>query len=827
MVVLTALQAHAWDAYTQFNATENSSASLWQYASVTAGSNTGYSLLPGYYSEANPGWKTASGGVPFVGPSSALGAIVMHPYVDGTAAVAAAIVWQSPTAGSVTVTFSVADAFAGGTGSGDNGVDYWLFKQGDATALASGYVAVNGTTGTLSVPNVAVSTGEKLYLQIGPHYAGNSADFFCDSTAITFTISHEPEWDAYNQFSATENSDGGVWQYASITAGGNGGYSLLPAYYSEDYPGWKPSSGGLPFVGPSSTLGKVLVHPYLDGTTAVAAVVAWQSPTAGTVDATFSVTDAFDGGAGSGDNGVDYWLFKQGDATALASGYVAVSGTTGTLSVPSVTVSPGDKLYLQIGPHYTGNSSDFFCDSTAITFSITNTVSHGRQVILYHGLQIQALVFDYASPGFTDINLWLSANFTTINFWGSLEPELLEQMPAGTTWSRIYDPNGSWTRYLSYDELPYLDDFVSFQYTDEPADIMSRLPEFNAAFREWNALYPNALAHTDFPGYLGYGYAPATFADLVTYMQATRPDMLMFNDYPTFDFPETGMRGRNTWYSTMQNYRSAALQGYDGTGRHPIIYGQYLNLYRASYTAALPSESFVRLQQFASWTFGYTFVSGFVYNEPAGADVYAVMFNSAGDTNPNTTTFNYVANANTESQNLGPALIRLTSTDIRMKPARTGRKKVWDFWPFTYHYVYTYLSLPSGISEWSTGAGGCSYITSITPRGTDNSSSPLTYCDWLIGYFQPLLADNGDYPYANGLHFMITNGASQGTAAAAAQYVRIEFDFTGTSYNALQRLSRATGETEVVTLTSLGSNKYRLDLKLDGGTGDLFRFYPQ
>jgi hypothetical protein len=163
------------------------------------------------------------------------------------------------------------------------------------------------------------------------------------------------------------------------------------------------------------------------------------------------------------------------------------------------------------------------------------------------------------------------------------------------------------------------------------------------------------------------------------------------------------------------------------------------------------------------------------------------------------------------------------------------------------------LSSIPNISAWNyatTYPGGCTYITSITPRGTSNTANPIAYCDWLIGYFKPLKLNNSDYPYANGLHFMIVNGSAgnQGApgivgpprtppavgdaASASAQWVRIVFNFTGTSFAGLQRLKRSDGSTEVITSgssgwTSLGSNQYQYDLQLDGGTGDLFRFYPQ
>jgi hypothetical protein len=214
----------------------------------------------------------------------------------------------------------------------------------------------------------------------------------------------------------------------------------------------------------------------------------------------------------------------------------------------------------------------------------------------------------------------------------------------------------------------------------------------------------------------------------------------------------------------------------------------------------------------------------------AASGAITTLFSSSGDAEASKTpNFNYIRETNRQSMNLGPALIRLRSTDIR--------KILGKFDNVTTDPPYVYSDPTITVPDWSSTAGGCGCITSITPRGANNTTSPTNCCDWWIGYFQPLRTLNDDYPYANGLHFMIVNGRgmtteseSMGTttsAAANAEWVRIEFNFTGTGFNKLQRLSRTTGQTEIVNLTSLGSNRYRLDLQIDGGTGDLFRFYPQ
>jgi hypothetical protein len=95
----------------------------------------------------------------------------------------------------------------------------------------------------------------------------------------------------------------------------------------------------------------------------------------------------------------------------------------------------------------------------------------------------------------------------------------------------------------------------------------------------------------------------------------------------------------------------------------------------------------------------------------------------------------------------------------------------------------------------------------------------------LIGYFEPLLANNADATFADGLHFMIVNGSASGTAAQSAQWYRLSFDFQSSDFNSLVRLSRDSGQVELVPLTHVAGSTYRLDLNLPGGTGDLFAYW--
>ncbi len=294
--------------------------------------------------------------------------------------------------------------------------------------------------------------------------------------------------------------------------------------------------------------------------------------------------------------------------------------------------------------------------------AVGQQISHGRQVILNRGLQLQSLVWPtYGGyTGITNLNQWSQANFTGLNFFeapfGSYE-SLLSQMPAGTQWGR--DTHNNDTLNLDSADAAYANSFVGFCYEDETSQTQAVLDAEKSDYAAWKAAYPNALAYTNF------GASQMNASQLSAYMQYTQPDMIMFDNYPSFSFSNSA---RNSWYSDMQEYRLAGLAGNDGTGASPIPYAQYVNLYRSSNSAMTPSESYVRLQEFASWAFGYTFTSAFVYdNWWNNTTINSAMFDSAGDIKPNAV-FNYVAETNRESRNLGPALVRMVSTGIFMKP---------------------------------------------------------------------------------------------------------------------------------------------------------------
>ena len=464
----------------------------------------------------------------------------------------------------------------------------------------------------------------------------------------------------------------------------------------------------------------------------------------------------------------------------------------------------------------------------AATNAAGATLSDGRRIIRNRGLQIQAMTDPAGTaPGggwsTIDRDMWLYSNFTTINFWQSSAANnlpVMAQLPAGFQWSRNWEGDPA---LPAPGESPYINQLASFQYRDEQEQTPAVLAAERDYYAYFRAAHPNSLVYTNFGG-----NQFTTVAGLRSYMDFTKPNMISFDRYPIFSFPTPY---RNSWYSDMHLYRTAGLEGYTTSGggnSGPIPYAQFLALSRTglSYTSPLPSESFVRLQQNASWAFGYSMVNAYVYN---GWDI-SVMFNSPGQSQP-TPVFGYVAEANRQSRNLGPALVRLVSTDVRMIPS-SGGAPVGD----------------KGFTQWNVGgsssskwlnAGGVNTggyidcITSIIPVDGQGAVSG-TYDDVLVGYFTPLESSDPNYTFVDGLKFMIVNG-SAGTpteydapgdpATASGQWYRLALDFTGTDFDALVLLSRDTGLVEAIPLTFLGGREYLTYTYLEGGTGDLFGFW--
>ena len=451
------------------------------------------------------------------------------------------------------------------------------------------------------------------------------------------------------------------------------------------------------------------------------------------------------------------------------------------------------------------------------SFAQAQSLDRGHRLLVEKGLQLEALVLFSGDTEYFDLDRWAESNFTTLNTCYSLyNLRLLPSTPPGIPWSRWLHPEEPAISHPEYGELyiqerPFVPNLTRLQIKDEQTivyqDELELAAEVVASFR---AKYPDVIMHTNQGGGSGWGYSGA---QLQNYMQIVQPDMLMFDSYP---FVGNLVGGSPTGlYCDLEKYRKLGLAGNDGSGDHPIPTAIYTQTYIRN--GHVVSESEIRLNVFSALSFGYKLLTSFVYDNSPSSNCLPVMFTGDGTDNP-TPQFYQVAETNRQSLNLGPALVRLISTDVRMKMGRHMDDG-----------VPTDNDPPTGASSWTSVSSWDSaadpYITNITATNLDTKNDGLEG-DVIVGYFKPLAPEFADPGYEDDIYFMIVNALSDATGSAAdcAQLIQIQFDFSGTEIDSLLRLSRETGLVEQVSLDHLTGSVYGFDLYLDGGTGDLFKF---
>jgi hypothetical protein len=362
----------------------------------------------------------------------------------------------------------------------------------------------------------------------------------------------------------------------------------------------------------------------------------------------------------------------------------------------------------------------------------------------------------------------------------------------------------------------YVPNIVRIQYGDEQDLVESAYPGWATTVAALKARIPTAMVYMNNDEQ--YYFNSSSLPFLSNFVESVKPDMLSFTSYP---FRWQGAPYHNYYggsptffYSQVELYRKAGLAGLTGDGSQPIPVSMFVQTFaqfdNTSVNHRKPTESEFRLQQFAAWASGMKMVSSFLYhNLPTELDSMFFEGTSAGNQTPTTQFYQY-AELNRQSLNLGPALVRLVSTDFRMKMGSHGTTPVTN-------------TLPTGVTAFDTTADP--YLTSITATNLGTLNNGLAG-DVLYGAFKPLDPSLVAAGCANDKYFMIVNGLTDGTgdAAACSQQIHLTFDFGTSGIDSLLRLSRATGLVEEVGLTYLGGSLYSLDLTLTGGTGDLFKY---
>lgn len=463
------------------------------------------------------------------------------------------------------------------------------------------------------------------------------------------------------------------------------------------------------------------------------------------------------------------------------------------------------------------------------------SLDRGHRILIQRGLQLNALTIGFTTKGReNDTELWQNwetSHFTTLDVGSELlaPPESIAGKKPWSTWrGNAKDPTQSLPDRLF--QSGQINNLVSWQYKDEQnIGEDSELKQLETWIKHYRPLLPNTLLYTNQHGDDRFGgYGSTSDLNIQRYMRRIQPDLLMQDTYPYGIWNDLGNQGGRPaqLYYAMVRYRRLALAGNDGTGRRPIPYGLWIQTFKGSATGVgtwtrFPSESELSQQQFAALTLGFKLLNAFTYNSTSdvGGKLDAPLFKQPFGKEP-TPAFQHIAEINRQSLNLGPTLVRLLSTDIRIVPRPPALADL----------------IAPHIPRWDTKADP--YLIRLEAKNLGNIYGGRNG-DVLVGYFKPL-RESFDGPATNQQYFMLTNGLAgkRHSIEQTRQKLTVEFDFGESKITGLQRLNRKTGKVESIQagwteevapgLTSqfdtLGDRKYRLTLILDGGTGDLFKF---
>jgi len=253
----------------------------------------------------------------------------------------------------------------------------------------------------------------------------------------------------------------------------------------------------------------------------------------------------------------------------------------------------------------------------------------------------------------------------------------------------------------------------------------------------------------------------------------------------------------NTSYANLEHTRALGL-------RHNKPYFRFLRSYKDAAEPYDLTDSDYRFKAFASLTYGYTGIQWFIYNLEDRQNLDPQLFSTTETyqyEDRKSPAFEDTAALNQELFYIGEQTKNLTSTDVRLH--------LGDNAPY---------GQPTATVDWTVGAGGDPYITSIDQLTNDNM-------DLLIGFFEHDDTQDLYFMVQNTLH---THGDNH-LFSTLLGVVRMEFDFSSVidpefDKSSIQKVSRQTGEWETVALTPLGGDLYRYDFLLTGGSADLFRY---
>ena len=272
------------------------------------------------------------------------------------------------------------------------------------------------------------------------------------------------------------------------------------------------------------------------------------------------------------------------------------------------------------------------------------------------------------------------------------------------------------------------------------------------------------------------GYGP----DIENMLNTVQPDILHGDFYPCYTDAYGNPTEHPAYFEVIKMWRDKAVTW-------GVPYFGWVEAFSDTYNGGFrePSESEMRMNVWSHLTMGYKGIAWFLYDS---------MPNSLVDTDRTPRNSYYWARSiNSEIEKQGRYLRFLNNTDVRFVP-NAGH------------------STPSGLTNWSSGAGGDNYILAIYVQ-----TPSVTNRDALIGFF----TDSSGQRY-----FMVQNLYRGPYYSAADTYAAFSIYYgNGNNLpvpNTIYRLDRTTGQSVAVSLNQ-GTT---LNFSMPGGTAELFSYQP-
>ena len=332
---------------------------------------------------------------------------------------------------------------------------------------------------------------------------------------------------------------------------------------------------------------------------------------------------------------------------------------------------------------------------------------------------------------------------------------------------------------------------IGFQVGDEPstAAVMSQI---GTGIDRIRAKDPNALLFTNLTYWL------PNFHEMVQqYVSSVDADVVVTGEY-NFE---------KSHYTVLETFRDAGLA-------KGVPYWQYLNAYVGQETdcQVTHTRSDLLWQAMAGLTYGYTGHFWFIYQAAAVGHESAtnwggsILLQPTGTWNATPTSYHgVVGDINERLANLGKAVTRLTSTDVRFIRAN-----------------HPLSEQPIDTQTWTPGAGGFPYLIGVAPAP---GQAPL---EILLGFFvdeygeRYVVVQNARHTHST----LRPNPSLPGSDSVGT--IRLTFDFSGAPgglpTNRLRVLRSADGVRGDLPLVDLGGSLRRANIVLEAGDAVMLKY---